>query len=162
MPDGLLQPGDWQYQSNAQPLVDSQPTDTRTWRPTFPDRIPRLTTRAADQPYFTTGNLAPVFPVADYGWRPSAPDRIWRTILPTAAIPTLALEPFPRPPAPRLFAYGDFPARVLGKPYFVALQPFSSRQNLDPINDPTPVTLVLTEDKLLLGVIDGFAGGWDF
>lgn len=92
-------------------------------------------------------------------WHPIYPDRIWRLPPPTPA--GLTREPFPYAPVDRLFAWGDFPAFVRGKPYAVARQPFSSVQNLDPIQDPTPPVTLIVDDLILLGVLYGIAGGWD-
>lgn len=68
----------WQYLQFVEPLVDSQPTDTRLWRPIHPDRVYRWTIHPAYQQAFTTGSTASSLPVPDRSWQGWYPDRVDR------------------------------------------------------------------------------------
>jgi hypothetical protein len=114
-------------------LVDSQPTDTRAWRPIHPDRIDRLVVRAADQLAFATGMFAPVFPVADFAWRSIAPDLLWQLRLPVAAVPTFALDPLPRPDVQTIETFVEFPAWIARATFTTADQQSTT---LDPFPRP--------------------------
>jgi len=85
----------WQYQQFVEPLVDSQPTATRTgWRPTCPDQIPPPPALSAAVQAGSTFFLES-HPSHELAWTPEAPDQIARTTLPPAAMPFAWFDPEP-------------------------------------------------------------------
>lgn len=84
----------FQYQQYAEPLVtQAAPTAPElSWKSQYPDRIDRLSVRAADQFFFATGATSSAFPVSDFAWRPIVPDWIWRNTLQTAEMQSFAFS----------------------------------------------------------------------
>jgi hypothetical protein len=101
------------------------------WAPEYPDRIDRLSVRAADQLAFTTGQTGSTIPYTDLRWAPVYPDRIDRKLaLPW--LPWTALDAFPRPFFPQV-VYAD---RVQGLPRLPIYPAF--------VLDPYPIPTVET------------------
>jgi hypothetical protein len=106
--------------------------------------------------------------IATDAWHPVYPDRVLRRRLPQAAMPTFAIDGFPRPPATQLLAFTCYPDRIDRQRMLAHLQSYDGRHNIFPINDPTPPPLLLTEDKIRLPHLapdignNALLGGWNF
>ena len=120
------------------------------WEAAYPDWLRGLP-RAADYPAFTTGLTSSVIPITDLRWQAKFADFVLRTTLPTAGIPSLALEPFPRPGSNQLTAWAFYPDRIVRTTLPAGAMPYFVPGPFIPIPNP-PVVII--DDKITIGIKD--------
>lgn len=141
-----------QFQAAAQQAFTIGQQDVFTdlrWQGQYPAQIDRQIFPAALQSAFTTGQIDAPAAFTDLRWAPSYPDQLWATRLPTAAMPSLSLEPFPRPPVDLLSAWAFYPDFIVRVTLPTAAIPSFAYGTWEPIPNP-PVSFRI-EDAVTIG-----------
>lgn len=138
------------YQIKAEPLGETQPTETRWFHPVYPDLILRRWIAAAAQQAFATGNTQPdqYFDVTQH-WRGHYPDAIRRSWMPAALQQASAIDGQVRPTVDLLQAWAVAPDRILRRSLHASLMPSFAYGSWDPL--PNPPSTYVVEDHLVLG-----------